>query len=286
MVVAYNQFRPTLNLPKPVVASRRQPRSMLDYGFYEEQNKQRMQPRLQEESTVDFSHLQDLRRDEESEKRMTTEDFIGQERASLAKQPLPPVLRPGLRVQNPNEALVDPANFQLYFQSLQHISQAGKEALGAERARAVFRQQEALQKIRSRQIPSFGGVQLQGSGLKYRGPGLFNRKAMSKSAPLRMLGSVQPYVRSAAQEISGLFGYSNIGGHATSGHIKGSDHYTGRALDVMGAGYDVVNYALQNAGRLGIKYIIYNRQFWRPGRKPTRYTGRNPHTGHVHLSFS
>lgn len=107
------------------------------------------------------------------------------------------------------------------------------------------------------------------------------------SAPIEMIGKVKPHALAAAQEISGAFGKDNIGGLAKGGHIEGSDHYTGEAIDVMGAedGVAIANYATLNAERWGVKYVIHNRQIWTPkeGWKP--YSGDNPHTGHVHVSF-
>ena len=37
-----------------------------------------------------------------------------------------------------------------------------------------------------------------------------------------------------------------------------------------------------------VKYVMYNRQIWsaKNGWKPRKYTGSNPHTGHVHVSVT
>lgn len=107
------------------------------------------------------------------------------------------------------------------------------------------------------------------------------------------LGNVQPHVRAAAEEIAARFGIYNIGGRATTGHIPGSDHYTGLAIDVMtgnnpsaGKGQLVANWTLANADRLGVKYIIWNRQYnGLDGKGWVPYVGTSPHTNHVHISF-
>jgi hypothetical protein len=85
-----------------------------------------------------------------------------------------------------------------------------------------------------------------------------------------------------------------------------SEHKEGRALDYMlnvnnsadrAVANDVLNWLLATdrygnrhamARRLGIMYIIWNRQQWRAyragdGWQP--YTGANPHTDHIHFSF-
>lgn len=216
-----------------------------------------------------------------SEERIPQGEYVKAQVRGLEEREVRPHLRPDARVRNPSQALVDPSGFSQYYDMLEQIHNRGQHALQKEEVKSANRQQSRLQEILSRQIPQMGGTTL-----NYTGPGPRQfAKARRNTAQLGMLGSVQPYVRGAAQEISGLFGYNNIGGYATSGHIKGSDHYTGKALDVMGGGYNVVNHALQNSGRLRVKYIIYNRTYWEPGKKPKRYTGSNPHTGHVHLSF-
>lgn len=100
---------------------------------------------------------------------------------------------------------------------------------------------------------------------------------------------VKPHVRAAAQEISDRFGITNIGGFATTGHISDSDHYKGLAIDVMTTlqGQAVADYAVANAKRLSITYVIWNRHIWdiRNNRGWEAYHGTSPHTDHVHISF-
>jgi hypothetical protein len=103
---------------------------------------------------------------------------------------------------------------------------------------------------------------------------------------IRGLGAVQPHVKKAAEEVASRFGITNIGGFATSGHTANSDHYTGLAIDVMTSekGELVSQWAIANAARLGIKYIIWNRRIWQNGAW-SKYSGSSPHTNHVHISF-
>ncbi|WP_206184724.1 hypothetical protein [Thermoactinospora rubra] len=86
-----------------------------------------------------------------------------------------------------------------------------------------------------------------------------------------------------------------------------SEHKEGRALDYMLSVYDaedravaddVLNWLLAtdkygnkhaNARRLGIMYIIWNRQQWKAYEASAgwqSYGGSNPHTDHIHFSFS
>lgn len=102
-----------------------------------------------------------------------------------------------------------------------------------------------------------------------------------------------------------VFGVTNIGGYATSGHVAGSDHYTGRAVDVMltpespantELGWRIAVYLQSNAQRLGITYMIWQGKIWSVARaaegwRPYRHpSGRvNPtlqHLDHVHVSVA
>jgi DNA-directed RNA polymerase subunit N (RpoN/RPB10) len=86
-----------------------------------------------------------------------------------------------------------------------------------------------------------------------------------------------------------------------------SEHEEGRALDYMlnvnnatqrDIANTVLNWLLATdqygnrhalARRLGVMYIIWNRQQWRsyrPGDGWQPYSGSNPHTDHIHISFS
>jgi len=100
---------------------------------------------------------------------------------------------------------------------------------------------------------------------------------------------VRPHVRAAAAEIASTFGITNIGGFATTGHIPDSDHYKGLAIDVMTTlkNQQIANWAVQNAARLSITYVITLRHIWdsRNNRGWEPYNGTSPHTDHVHISF-
>lgn len=67
-----------------------------------------------------------------------------------------------------------------------------------------------------------------------------------------------------------------------------SDHAFGAADDFMGGGWDLAKYAQAHAAVLQITYVIHDHKIWsvarsKEGWRP--YTGPNPHTDHVHVSF-
>jgi hypothetical protein len=100
-----------------------------------------------------------------------------------------------------------------------------------------------------------------------------------------------------------LFGISNIGGCAVSGHIENSDHHPdangqAHAIDVMVGtnttlGWQVATWAAVNAEPLHVKYVIFQGQIidfreptpgWHACRDPTSSCALRHHD-HVHLSL-
>lgn len=107
------------------------------------------------------------------------------------------------------------------------------------------------------------------------------------------LGPVKAHVKKVAQLINARFDPPSIGGFAQSGHIPGSDHYTGLALDVMlggnkSLGQEIANWTQNKSSNLAVKYIIWNREIWdaRNNGGWEAYSGASPHTNHVHISFT
>lgn len=102
------------------------------------------------------------------------------------------------------------------------------------------------------------------------------------------------------------FGERNIGGYCPggcrSGHIPGSDHYTGHAIDIMilpysdparvAQGQRIATWLVAAARPLAVKYVIYRARIWTPDRGWRAYQhpygpSTNPtllHMDHVHVS--
>lgn len=112
-----------------------------------------------------------------------------------------------------------------------------------------------------------------------------------------------PRAAAVRQLVRDTFGVQEFGGFAREGHIPGSDHYTGHAVDVMltplgpantALGWRIALYLQSNARALGIKYLIWDARIWSPDRaaegwRPYRHPsgGSNPtllHLDHVHVS--
>ncbi len=102
--------------------------------------------------------------------------------------------------------------------------------------------------------------------------------------------NVKPHVQAAAREIGSRFGVMNIGGYRDTNNPQ--DHGKGLAIDVMTiSGQAIAEFAQQNADRLGVTYVIWNRAIW-DSRNSRGWEGMEDrgsptanHMDHVHISF-
>lgn len=102
--------------------------------------------------------------------------------------------------------------------------------------------------------------------------------------------NVKPHVQAAAREIGSRFGVMNIGGYRSGADAQ--DHGLGLAIDVMTSnGQPIAEWVQQNASRLGVTYVIWNRAIWdsRNTRGWEAMEDRGSptanHMDHVHISF-
>jgi hypothetical protein len=67
-----------------------------------------------------------------------------------------------------------------------------------------------------------------------------------------------------------------------------SDHNTGLAVDLThdpARSIDCADIYERLKRDERVKYLIFNKQIWIPGRSDKPYTGSNPHTKHLHISI-
>ena len=108
---------------------------------------------------------------------------------------------------------------------------------------------------------------------------------------------VNPMAQKTWDDVSKTFkGVSNAGIWGDRSHkARKSDHNTGDALDIginsITAGNQIAQKLINEAPDRNIKYLIFNRRIWNPQvgwqtYTPNKSNGNNPHTTHVHVSFS
>lgn len=114
----------------------------------------------------------------------------------------------------------------------------------------------------------------------------FNTSGVSKKYKLK---GVSPNTAAAADYFGSKYGIKTVWGKGP-GSVPGSDHPKGRATDFMtynnkAKGNALANDVIQNYKAWNVKYVIWNRYIWQPGRGWHKYSGPSPHTDHVHVSY-
>lgn len=126
-------------------------------------------------------------------------------------------------------------------------------------------------------------------------------------APEQMgLDGLTPRTRATRNAIMSAFGVRDIGGYCPggcrTGHIPGSDHYTGHAIDVMltpmtaanrALGDQIAAWLVANEIALWVKYVIWYDRIWTPSAGWHAYVHPSgdttsptlAHRDHVHVSI-
>jgi len=104
-----------------------------------------------------------------------------------------------------------------------------------------------------------------------------------------LAGRESPKTKAAMAYIRQTYG-AVVKGWRARGSVPNSDHPKGRALDAFtasaGQGDSIAAEFVRDAAKWGVKYVIWKRREWTPARGWHAYTGPDPHTGHVHISFN
>ncbi len=120
-------------------------------------------------------------------------------------------------------------------------------------------------------------------------------------------GGLTPRARQVRDDLRGAFGPVPVGGYApggvSSGHMKGSAHYQGRAVDVFvrpvsdahqRTGWAIASYLVARASRLHVDHVIFDGRIWSAGRSEQGWRTYHPpstagsravleHRDHVHV---
>ena len=164
------------------------------------------------------------------------------------------------------------------------LAEAARSAPATGAARAVLGREQGALTCRA-EVPQASGQVAGASGLTPRAVRL--RTALEEAFGRQSLGGFAP-------------------GGVRTGHVEGSAHYDGRALDVFfrpvtakgtASGWALAHWAVAHASELDVTVVIYDRQIWSAGRSsqgwrdyehPSGDTD-NPvlaHEDHVHVEVA
>ena len=147
------------------------------------------------------------------------------------------------------------------------------------------------------------------SALSGNSPGTFSCEVALDAAPVEALlaSGLTPRSQRVLDEVQAVFGEQTVGGFepggVSTGHMEGSAHYDGRAVDVFFAvddaaavlrGWSLAHWAVANADRLGVATVIYRDQIWTARRSGEGWRAYEPpggptdnltlrHMDHVHV---
>ena len=147
------------------------------------------------------------------------------------------------------------------------------------------------------------------SALSGNSPAAFScQLTIDDLSPQTMLASgLTPRSQRVLDEVETTFGQQSVGGFepagVTTGHMEGSAHYDGRAVDVFFAaddpaavlrGWSLAHWVVANADRLEVATVIYRDQIWTARRSEEGWRTYEPpggptdnptlrHMDHVHV---
>lgn len=133
--------------------------------------------------------------------------------------------------------------------------------------------------------------------VSYTGAGAWNGGKNCGGGLLAGTRELGDYVRANFTGVSSYGGYACRRNTANTSEL--SVHGTGRAIDIMipmksgransTAGDPIANFLVQNAEKIGVQFIIWNRNSWSASRSKPKlrsYGGPVPHTDHIHVELS
>lgn len=176
----------------------------------------------------------------------------------------------------------DPSSYYKQIGTLRDISRA---------ATNVTRQEAANKEAAERKAEDEANKKAMEDAINGINPNFTYGDGTSGNGTSRKYGlkGISPNASKAADYFGSKYGISNVGGKGP-GSVPGSDHPKGRALDFMTSnkktGTALANDVIQNYKAWNVKYVIWNKYIWFPGRGWHKYSGPSDHTDHVHVSFN
>lgn len=201
---------PTVGIPQTVVASRR-PRNMSQKEFYGQTRQQAPQQLAQQlpEQQAPQPQAQQPNTDI-FEQAPITGDYIQQQLQRMSQREAPPVLNPSSRVKSAESELVQPSNFQSYYEQLQAMRSSSDQLLGAVSARAAYQRAQEMNALSGGSVGSMSGLPI-----GYKNTGGSKKKSLTKGGNKgggNAYGSAIPSNPKAnfkfAQEVGPQYGWS------------------------------------------------------------------------------
>ncbi len=178
----------------------------------------------------------------------------------------------------------DPFDPSSYYKALGTFRDISRLATNVTRTEASNREQAEYERRQQELQDALGGVN---PNFEYGDVPTGTGKGKYK------LGKVSSNTAKAASYFGGKYGIKTAYGIG-KGSVPGSDHPKGRGLDLMinnikngkKVGTAMANDIIKNYKSWNVKYVIWNRYIWHPGRGWKKYSGPSAHTDHVHVSFN
>lgn len=171
MPILTDIFNPTLN-NNQIVAPSKKP-LMTQASFYNQklqqpavdpnQFKQQLAQNQPQQNTNNIQSSSDDTTNKQYYNDPMSGDYIKAQLSAYANRAAPPSLQPGERVVSANMQLVQPTNFQGYYEQLNSIDQQGQDMLGAAQARSAYALSQKLNSINGQQVQPFKGATLNGN---------------------------------------------------------------------------------------------------------------------------
>ncbi len=260
MAVLRPLFTPTLGTPQPVVATRR-PRNMTERLFYQQKAQPKPQQEMPDFSSVPTFQSAQQTRDQpvpppEFEQSPITGDYIQEQLGRIKQSAGPPVLEPGSRVQSANAELVQPSEFQVFYEQLAAIDRSGQEMLGAAVARSAFQRAQAM--AAANQTPNSGGSQSRQTG---GGQAYGNGIPSNPAANFKFAQQVAPQFGWSGKELSAWYtlGMKESGWRNTAQNPTSTAYGIGQFLNSTWAGVGIAKTSDPYLQVLAMARYIKNR---------------------------
>lgn len=186
----------------------------------------------------------------------------------------------------------DPFDPSSYYKALGQYRDISKLATNVTMQEVQNKQQSEMQAAYNASQKAMQDA-LNGVNPNFSSSGYSVGNALAGASRKYNLKGISPNTAKAADYFGSRYGIKTVYGLG-KGSVPGSDHPKGRATDFMinnlkngkAVGNALANDVIRNYKAWNVKYVIWNRYIWQPGRGWKKYNGPSPHTDHVHVSYN